>query len=153
MRRFQQVKDSGSTVKLKWDSGDGQDKMTTTFSSKDRPLKDFTDALGAFAAPTLAALGIVASGEVEVRSVSVKLDDEAELSRVHVHIVKKVEDSNRPLNLNSPELELENFPQFVPLIDALHEEAEEYFCRRKREQRDAFEDAEEGAEEEEPVAV
>ena len=137
---FDRIHDNGATVDLQWtDLNDGDD-VVHSMKSKDRPTKDFDDALQAFAPQVRKILGLPKDYDLDIRSVAVKMDpDEPDtVESVIISGVHAIEKSNRPLNLNVPMLELEAFPKLGELIDALHEEAQAYAFQRKRQQLDAM---------------
>lgn len=140
--RITSVKDTEKKVTLIYEEIKGADQTTTAFKSGDRPTAPFTNAMNAFAAPTLKVLGISGKMAFTVRTVKCSYDEEeGELKRVEVHLLKEVAGSNRPLNIHSPLLELSEFDQFIPLLEELHKQCEEFRFGGKRAQTDAFEKA------------
>lgn len=132
---FDVIKDSGKKVRLEYTSDTGEDKVVTRLESADRPHPDFTKALGALAAPMRVALGLPKDFEISIRKVSVTFDSEnGDASGLTISATHDVANSNRPLNVNTPLLDLESYPKFDALLETLFNEAELYATRKKREQ-------------------
>jgi hypothetical protein len=139
---FSLVKHTGKFVRLEWTSDDGHGTSGAWYESRDLPADDFTQTMQAFAGPVREALDLGDDYALEIRQVSVTFGKEGEFVGIIVSGIHEVHNSTRPFNVHTPLLDLEKFDEFDDLVAQLQEEAEMYFTRRKRVQRDALADSE-----------
>jgi len=131
--RFDSIADNGKTVELRRISSDGICTDELKRNCIARPTPDFTAALQAFAAPVRKALGLPAKYELDVRSVTTRPDEEDNAKAIVISCVHTLSASSRPLNVNTPLLDLDNYPDLAVCLETLFDEAEQYYLGKKRE--------------------